>query len=138
MPGTRFNSILSSDAKECQQSFLVPLPGKVARQEGSIDKLILIDVIEITIDLYSNRLTLALSTLMIQKHYLGECMTGFDLPTNYVDDPEALLRRTKAKFKKVSALESEGNQIRRSLTPEFEAMANRTLREFSTPTIANT
>ena len=51
-------------------------------------------------------------------------MTGFDLPTNYVEDPEALLKRTRAKLKKVSALESEDNQIRQSLTPEFEAMAN--------------
>ena len=64
-------------------------------------------------------------------------MTSFDLPTNYVDDPEALLKRSKAKLKKVSALKSEDNHIRRSLTPEFEAMANRTLREFSAPTMAN-
>jgi len=48
-------------------------------------------------------------------------VTGFDHLTNYVDDPEALLKRTKAKLKKVLALESEDNQIRRSLTPEFEA-----------------
>jgi len=48
-------------------------------------------------------------------------MTGFDLLTNYIDDPEALLKRTKSKLKKVLALESEDNQIRRSLTPEFEA-----------------
>jgi len=48
-------------------------------------------------------------------------MTDFDLLTNYVDDPEALLKRTMAKLKKVLALESEDNQIRRSLTPEFEA-----------------
>ena len=64
-------------------------------------------------------------------------MTGFDLPTNYVDDPKALLKRTKANLKKVLALESEDNQIRRSLTPEFEAMANKTLREFSAPTMTN-
>ena len=64
-------------------------------------------------------------------------MTSFDLPTNYVDDPEVLLKRTKAKPKKVLALESEDNHIRRSLTPEFEAMADRTLREFSAPTTAN-
>jgi len=64
-------------------------------------------------------------------------MTGFDLPTNYVDDPEALLRITKAKLKKVSALESEDNHIRRSLTPKFEAMANKILHEFSAPTMAN-
>ena len=64
-------------------------------------------------------------------------MTGFDLLTNYVDDPKALLKRTKAKLKKVSALGSEDNQIRRSLTLEFEAMVNKTLREFSAPTLAN-
>ena len=64
-------------------------------------------------------------------------MTGFDLLTNYVDDPEALLKRTKAKLRKVSALESEDNHIRWSLTPKFEAMANKTLREFSAPTTAN-
>ena len=64
-------------------------------------------------------------------------MTGFDLSTNYVDYLEALLKRTKAKLKKVSALESKDNLIRRSLTPEFEAMADRTLREFSNPTTAN-
>ena len=64
-------------------------------------------------------------------------MTGFDLLTNYIDDLEALLKRTKAKLKKVSALESEDNHIRWILTPEFEAMADRTLREFSAPTTAN-
>jgi len=36
-------------------------------------------------------------------------MTSFDLLTNYVENPEALLRRTKAKLKKVSALESKDN-----------------------------
>ena len=64
-------------------------------------------------------------------------MTGFDLLTNYIEDLEALIRRTRAKLKKVSALESEDNQIRQSLTPEFEAMADRTLHEFSAPTTAN-
>jgi hypothetical protein len=64
-------------------------------------------------------------------------MTGFDLSTNYVDDPEALLKRTKTKLKKVLALESKDNHTMRSLTLEFKAMANRTLREFSAPTTAN-
>jgi hypothetical protein len=36
----------------------------------------------------------------------------FDLQPNFVDDPEALLKRTKAKLKRVSALESEDNRIR--------------------------
>ena len=64
-------------------------------------------------------------------------MTGFDLLTNYVENPKALLKRTKAKLNKVLALESEDNQIRRSLTLDFEAMADKTLREFSAPTTAN-
>ena len=54
-------------------------------------------------------------------------MIGFDLPTNYVDDLESLIRRTRAKLKKVLALESEDNHIRRILTPEFEAMAKNSL-----------
>ena len=64
-------------------------------------------------------------------------MIGFNLPTTYIEDPEALIRRTRAKLKKVLASESEDNQIRRSLTPEFEAMADKTLHEFSAPTTAN-
>jgi hypothetical protein len=57
--------------------------------------------------------------------------------TNYLDDPEVLLRKAKASLKKVLTLESEDNRIKRSLTPEFEAMANKTLREFFAPTTAN-
>ena len=51
-------------------------------------------MIKETIDLCSNMLALVLSTFI---SYVGYCMTGFDLPTNYVENPEALLRRTKAK-----------------------------------------
>jgi hypothetical protein len=36
-------------------------------------------------------------------------MTSFDLPTNYVEDPEALPKKIRAKLKKVSTLESEDN-----------------------------
>ena len=46
--------------------------------------------------------------------------------TNYIEDLDALIRRTRAKLKKVSALEPKENEIRCSLTPEFEAMANKT------------
>jgi hypothetical protein len=46
-----------------------------------------------------------------------------NLPENFVDDPEALLKKTRAKLKKVLALKLEDHRIRRSLTPEFEAMA---------------
>jgi hypothetical protein len=64
-------------------------------------------------------------------------MIDFNLQTNFIDDPKALLKRTMAKLKRVSALESEDNRIRRSLTLEFETMANKSFREFSTPTTAN-
>jgi hypothetical protein len=63
-------------------------------------------------------------------------MISFDLSTNYLDDPEVLLRKAKASLKKVLTLEWEENQIR-SLIPEFEAMANKTLHEFSAPTTTN-
>jgi hypothetical protein len=64
-------------------------------------------------------------------------MIGFNLLTNFIDDPEALLKRTKAKLKRVLALESEDNRIRWSLTPKFEAMANKSFHEFSAPTTTN-
>jgi hypothetical protein len=64
-------------------------------------------------------------------------MIGFNLLTNFIDNPEALIKRTKAKLKRVSALESKDIRIRRSLTPKFEAMANKSLCEFSTLTIAS-
>ena len=53
---------------------------------------------------------------MIQKHYL---------------------RGLRLNSKKVLALESEDNQIKWSLTLEFEAMADKTLCEFSARTTAN-
>jgi hypothetical protein len=39
-------------------------------------------------------------------------MIGFNLSTNFIDDPEALLKRIKAKLKRVPALESKDNRIR--------------------------
>jgi hypothetical protein len=60
-----------------------------------------------------------------------------DLPDNFVDNPEALLRKTRSKLKKVSPSVSEDTQVRRSLTPVFEVMAGKTLHEFSAPTTAN-
>jgi hypothetical protein len=45
--------------------------------------------------------------------------------------------KTKAKLKKVSALESEDNKTRCSLTHKFEAMTDKTLRKFSGPTTTN-
>jgi hypothetical protein len=66
-------------------------------------------------------------------------MSGFARPTNYVEDPEEIIRKVRAKLrkKKPPTTVSEKDQPRRSLTPLFEAMANKTLHEFSSPTIAN-
>jgi hypothetical protein len=64
-------------------------------------------------------------------------MKSFDLLKNYLDDSEVLLRNTRVKLKKVLMVVLEDSQIRRSLTPEFEAIANKSLREFSAPTTAN-
>jgi hypothetical protein len=64
-------------------------------------------------------------------------MTSFDLLVNYIEDSEALIRRIKAKLKKVIVSESEDNHTRCSLTRVFEIVANKILREFSAPTMAN-
>jgi hypothetical protein len=64
-------------------------------------------------------------------------MIGFNLQTNFINDPEVLLKRTKAKHKRLSALELKGRCIRWSLTLEFEALANKGLREFSARSTAN-
>jgi hypothetical protein len=62
---------------------------------------------------------------------------GFDFPENYTDNPEALLKKTRSRLRKISEVDSEDSQIRRSLTPAFEAMANQSLCEFSALTTAN-
>jgi hypothetical protein len=62
---------------------------------------------------------------------------GFDFLENYIDNLEAILKKTRAKLKKVSIENSEVSQTKRNLAPEFEAMANKTLREFSTVTTEN-
>ena len=76
-------------------------------------------------------------------------MNKFDLPENFVENPKALIRRTRAKLRRViepssstSQLEAQSNQedhpnIVRDLTSEFEAMAEKSIREFSAPTTDN-
>jgi hypothetical protein len=59
-----------------------------------------------------------------------------DLPDNFVDNLEVLLRKTRSKLKKVSPSVSEDTQVR-SLTLVFEVMVGKILREFSAPTTAN-
>jgi hypothetical protein len=76
-------------------------------------------------------------------------MSRFSSPDNFIDNLELLFRRARAKLKRVqvetssSQLEaplsdSEGkSSIVRDLTPEFNTMTNKSLREFSAPTTAN-
>ena len=45
--------------------------------------------------------------------------------------------KTSTKLKKVSSLELEDNLIRHNLIPDFEAMSDKALYEFSAPTMAN-
>jgi len=65
---------------------------------------------------------------------------------NFVDDPEAIIRKTRAKLKKVSSstlqCKASSNQedrrsFIRNLSLEFEAMANKSICEFSAPTTDN-
>jgi hypothetical protein len=79
-------------------------------------------------------------------------MNKFDLPDNFVDNLEALIRRTRAKLKKVwattttlssSQLEALPSELEDqasifwSLTPEFDVMANKSLCEFLAPATDN-
>jgi hypothetical protein len=50
----------------------------------------------------------------------------------------AILRKTRARLKKTSVVETSGDsQAKRSIASEFEAMADKTLCEFSAPTTTN-
>jgi hypothetical protein len=62
----------------------------------------------------------------------------FDLSKDYTSNPEAILRKTRARLKKTSVVETSGDsQAKRSLALEFEAMADKTLRELSASTTTN-
>jgi len=60
------------------------------------------------------------------------------LPENFVDNTEALFRKTRAKLKKRSSTlqqETSSNQEdHRILSSEFEAIENKSIREFLAPT----
>ena len=63
-------------------------------------------------------------------------MTGFSLPENYTDNPEKLVRRARPRV--VSALAILPTQKPISEAPVvLEAMAEKTLREFSVPSTDN-
>jgi len=76
-------------------------------------------------------------------------MNKFDLPENFIENPEAFIRRIRAKLRRVtepssstSQLKAQSNQedhpnIVRDLTSEFETMVEKSIREFSAPTTDN-
>jgi hypothetical protein len=74
-------------------------------------------------------------------------MNRFDLSDNFIDNPEALFRRTRAKLKKAQASssiqsevpseEEDHQRVIHNFTPAFEAMVNKSLGEFSAPTTDN-
>jgi hypothetical protein len=74
-------------------------------------------------------------------------MKKFVLLDNYLDNPEALFKKTRAKLRKTqpssslsqleSSSDSEDQTFIQNLTPAFEAMANKSLCEFPAATTDN-
>ena len=73
-------------------------------------------------------------------------MNRFDLPDNFIDNPETLTRKTKARLRRNQSTLSTSqlanpagseDQPTQSLTPEIDVMAHKSLQEFSAPTVAN-
>jgi len=73
-------------------------------------------------------------------------MNGFDLLDNIIDNSDTLIRKTKAKLRRNQSISSTSqlvnppkseDQPTQSLTPEIDFMANKSLREFLAPTVAN-
>ena len=62
---------------------------------------------------------------------------------NFVDDPKALIRKTTAKLRsstlqrKASFKPEDHRSFIRNFSTEFEAMTNKSIREFSAPTTDN-
>ena len=62
-------------------------------------------------------------------------MSGFSLPTNFVENPEKLVRRVRPRV--VPPLISQLTSEPASQEPSTELMAEKTLRDFSVPSAAN-
>ena len=61
-----------------------------------------------------------------------QCMTGFDLPENFIKDPESLVRKARIHFDSPRRSRPEGEPA--SLVPSTSnAMAQKTLHEYSAP-----
>jgi len=73
-------------------------------------------------------------------------MNMFNLLDNFIDNPETLIRKTKARLRRNQSTSSTSqhanpheleDQPTQSLTPEIDAMADKSLREFLAATTAN-
>ena len=63
-------------------------------------------------------------------------MTGFVLPENYIENPEALLRKNRSRTSSSSATPPTNKTD--TLAPSATSlMANKSLHEYSIPTVAN-
>ena len=63
-------------------------------------------------------------------------MSGFDLPNNFTDNPEALQRKRKARATSSSATALAVESLIAAPSATTATMA-KSLREYSTPTVAN-
>ena len=70
-------------------------------------------------------------------------MNRFDLKDNFIDNLETLIRKTKARLKRNQSTSQLANppkledQPTQSLTPEIDVVGDKSLHEFSAPTMAN-
>ena len=64
-------------------------------------------------------------------------MTGFSLPTNFVENPEKLVRRVRPRVVPPQLYLSTSEPAFQAPATTTEPMAERTLREFSVPSAAN-
>jgi len=73
-------------------------------------------------------------------------MNRFDLPNNFFDNLETLIRKTKARLRRKQSTSSTSqlanppkseDQSTQSLTVEIDVMADKSLHAFSCPTMAN-
>jgi hypothetical protein len=64
-------------------------------------------------------------------------MYGLCLSRELHRQPRSNLKEDQSQVKKVSVENSKVSQAKGNLAPQFDAMANKTLREFSTPTTEN-
>ena len=64
-------------------------------------------------------------------------MSGFSLPTNFVEDPEKLVRRVRPRVVPPPLLQSTSKPAFQAPSTITEPMAEKTLRDFSIPSAAN-